>query len=231
MDEQQSDKLVKNKKVLWKGLAFIAASIILLLPFPHRRPLGDTVIMELGLPAYSNMETETGFHFVGIAVIIMVVYSLSQVSQALNKWRKRMVILGIIAVMVMPILLVESYQSTLARGIYTVGYDKERSHCTFEQLEGSSKARIDCLIPLENHSNKTVEFEIIFEESRFQEEETYSLLNKLGPHYVMLFPGQRKNLEFEEIIQLTESDFYSYWGQSSIVDIIIKDNQGRQRQL
>ncbi|MCD8509462.1 MAG: hypothetical protein LRY73_05980 [Bacillus sp. (in: Bacteria)] len=231
METNSPEGLVKNKEQLWKGLVFIAASIILLLPFPHRRPLGDTIIMELGLPAYSNMQTETGFHFVGIAVFIMVIYGLSQVSQALNKWRKRMVILGIIAVLTMPIWLVETYQSSLARGIYTVGFDKERSHCTFEQLDGSREASIDCMIPLENHSNETVEFEIIFEKSRFQEDETYSLINRAGPHYVTLLPGQRKQVEFRETIHLTEVDFYSQWGQSGFVDIILKDSQGRERQL
>ena len=229
--ELEEEKLIHSKKHLWIGVALLLLGTIIVLPYPYNFSLGETVMLAIGIPVYSNMETLSGFHFVGIAALIIFIAGLSYIVSSLNKWRGRILIFLLFFLPVLPNMIVETIQSSFATGVYAVSYKSEQSQCSYLLEEGTAEAKVECTISLENHRNKTVEFEVVFLDSRFDEVETSSLLNKRGPYYFTLQPRENKTYHFEEVIDVSGIDHYNYMSSSSNINIILRDDRGKERRL
>ncbi|MBU9723546.1 MULTISPECIES: hypothetical protein [Bacillaceae] len=229
MDEK---KLIENKRKFWIGVSILAAITIIVLPYPHDLALGETVLIALGIPPFSNMETYTGLHFVGISMFILLITGLTFIVQSINKWKGRIVILTLIFLPSIPTFIVETIQTTVASGVYAVSYDKDQSHCSFNTMEEFSFVEIECTIPLRNYQSEEVQLELVFLESRTSDIPTYSLLNTNGPYEMTLGPKTSQTLTIKERINLSDIEGdYSVSGSSSVVNIRLIDDEGRERRL
>ncbi|WP_416147298.1 hypothetical protein ACM26V_13830 [Salipaludibacillus sp. HK11] len=227
----EEEKLIQNRKQFWIGVTLLLITTVIVLPFPHNKLLGESLLLAIGIPPFSNMETYTGLHFVGIGSLILIIISLTYIAKSLSKWRIRIIILTLILFSALPHVIVDTLQSTFASGIYAISYESERSQCSFQLEGGETEGEIKCSIFLENKRNKAVDFEIVFQKSRFDEFETYSRLNQEGPYYFTLGPRESRYLEFNMKVDMSGEEIYSSRSRTDLVEIILRDNKGNERRL
>ncbi|UTR09851.1 hypothetical protein MM300_18490 [Evansella sp. LMS18] len=225
--------MIENYRMLTAGGVCLFLSMLFGLSFPHSSPFGELLLRAVGIPTYSNMDTETGIHFAGLTSFFLLLAGLFFVNHSLNKYNGRAVLTALAAVFLLPSALVSAYQATFATGIYGVSYEKDWSECLYEYVEEEQAASIECIIPLKNNGWGETEFEITFVEPSFRDQEmpTYSLLNETGPHIIELYPGENRLIRIKDTVNISAAEDFYQWSQSNYIDVNIKDDRGRERRL
>lgn len=223
----------KRTAFLITAVLLYVLTMFLIFPFPHQTPFGTQIFKGLGIPAYSNMEHEMGFHYVGITAVVFLLISLILFHQLLPKWNGRVVLTCILFFLLGPLGLINVYQTFIASGVHAISYEKEWSECTYELNEAEMVAHIECILALENKGRSDVHFEIELVERFYfsHDAKTYSYLNDLGPHLVELYSKDKKFVRLEGQFNVSNEENYIFSGQSNGIDVIIRDDAGRKRKL
>ncbi|ARK30213.1 hypothetical protein [Halalkalibacter krulwichiae] len=219
-----------KKPSLITAITLFLFGIVLHFPFPDRTPFGTRIFSVVGIPAYSNTETETGLHYVGLTALFCLVISLMIFYYLLPKWRGRVIFSLILIFLFVPTALISSYQSMFATGINGIVYHKEWSNCLYELNEIEMVAEIECVIPLENKGRTDVTFELEMVERFFSKDDlkTYSLLQS---QTIKLYRQQKKVIRIEGTFNMSGEEAYYYYSESSGIDIILKEESGKERML
>ncbi|SDC98024.1 hypothetical protein SAMN05421663_105298 [Terribacillus halophilus] len=214
--------MIKSKKMLWTSLVLFIVTTAMTIPFPHKNPLGETVVAMFQFP----IRTVHGLHYMGITALILFIASLFFLTRSLEKYHVRAVLLAIVIAVFLPSMIVEFYQKTLATGVDAVYYDEEWSNCDFEMVDGSTLSG-ECELPFENYSSDDVEFSVEFYEKYDFEDDTpmVSLLNDKAPHKVSLMGKERKLVKIKTRIDVSEMENHIEGGSASGVNIIIKSGE------
>ncbi|MFP7494396.1 hypothetical protein SFC66_11460 [Terribacillus saccharophilus] len=212
--------MIENMKLLVVGLVLFTLSAVMTFPFPNRYPLGETIAMQLDIPATYN-----GLHFVNIAAILLFIISLFFLTRSLKRYHKRVVVLAIVVIVFVPTMLVSAYQHTIATGVHAVNYEQEWSSCVLEMV-GESTMDGECELPFENYSNDKVQFTVeLYEDIPEGETPMVSLMNNGEPYEVELMPHERKIVKINKEIDVSNTANHIEWGQAWEVDVIIKSGE------
>ncbi|MFB4162817.1 hypothetical protein ACE1TI_03015 [Alteribacillus sp. JSM 102045] len=225
--------MIKHPYLLWAGISLFSLAYLLQFPFPHRTPFGEAIFRNLGIPPYSNMDTESGLHFFGLASLAALILSLFFIGHSLKKWQGKILFASISIFIITPSAIVSAYQSTMAAGVYAVDYDREKSSCSYEADEEKKEMYIQFSIPLENKSSEEVNVTVEFIESihRVEDVPTISLLNKEGIQEETLLPKEKDTFHFEETVDISDLEKYYYGGQANGINLILRDSNGNERSL
>ncbi|MFC0559770.1 hypothetical protein [Halalkalibacter alkalisediminis] len=218
---------------LYAAVLLFVLTMLFIFPFPNQTPFGTRIFNWLGIPAYSNMEHEMGFHYVGIIAMVFLLMSLILFHQMLPKWNGSVVLACILFFLFGPVVLINVYQTFLASGVHAISYEKEWSECIYELNEAEMVADIECILAFENKGKSEVDFEIELVERFYftHDAKTYSYLNDLGPHVVELYSKEKKFVRLEGQFQISDEENYIYSGNSKGIEVIIRDEAGRERKL
>ena len=198
--------------------------MVLVFPFPHKNPYGEAVISALNMP----IETVNGFHYLGIFALLLFFAGLYFLAKALKKYHIRYILLAVILTMVLPMFLVNSFQKTLATGIYAISYEENTSNCRFETIDENT-LRGKCELTFENHSKNEVQFAITFyDRYPFEEDrQMISLMKKGAPYKVAIKGKARKLITVETDIDISKMENHIDGGEAREVNIIIV--QGKKK--
>ncbi len=214
--------MVKSKKYLILAIIFFLISIALNFPFPHEYPVGQELSSAFNFP----ITTMNGVSYIGVSGLVLFIISLVFLVKSLNQYHLRMVLVTMFLVVFLPMEMVSAYQNTLATGIYAIEYERESSSCVFETKDEKTLT-VSCQLPFENHSNKTVRFNIGFYENYPFEDDMpmLSLLNEAGSHEVILHGKQRETIIVETKIDLSKLGVSYLSGESMGINLKIIDGE------
>lgn len=123
--------MIKSKTMLYLALILFIASLILNFPFPHESPYGETIASILNIP----LRSVNGFHYVGIASLVLLIASLYFLTKSVKKYHGRVVLFAIIIAIFAPSMIASSFQKTFASGIYAISYERDMSYCQFDMID------------------------------------------------------------------------------------------------
>ena len=214
--------MIKNKKMLYLALILFIASLVLIFPFPHENPYGETVASVLNIP----VQSVNGLQYVGIASLALLIASLYFLTKSVNKYHGRVVLLAIIIAMFVPSMIASSFQKTVATGIYAVSYERNWSNCRFVMIDETT-LQGECELPFENHNRNDVQFTIEFYEKYYFEDDVQmvSLMNNNAPYEVKLKGNERKTVKIKSEIDVSNIENHIESGSSTGVNIIIKSGE------
>lgn len=214
--------MIKNKKTLFIAIILFIASMILNFPFPHKSPFGETIASVFNIPVRSV----NGLHYIGITSLVLLIVSLVFLGLSLKKYHGRSVLLAIIIGMLAPPMIAESFQKTLATGIYAVDYDRENSSCHFEMTDDTT-LHGECELPFVNHSKKDVQFTVEFYDKYYMEDDIQkvSLMNNNAPYEVEIEGKSKKTIIIESDIDVSNMENHVEHGGGTFVNIIIKSGE------
>lgn len=201
--------------------------MILNVPFPNRYPLIETRLSILNIP----IQTESGFHIIGIVSLVLILTGLIMLSISLKKYSGRMMVVAIIALKFVPLFFIFVYQSTFAQGIYALSYDSEESMCTFEMIQDDMLSG-NCALQFKNHQNKDVQFQLEFQEERWHEDDPrmVEMMNNEAPYEITIQGKQEKTVYMNTLIDVSQVKNHIEGGQANDVDIIIR-SRDKEREL
>lgn len=211
--------MLKNKKLLSISLILFVISFVLNFPFPHEYPYGESIVSILNIP----IRTTHGLHVVGVASLLLLIASLYFLAKALKKHKGRFVLLAILLALFFPPFLADTYQQTLATGIYAISYDEETSGCNFEMLNDKIM-QVDCEFSFHNYSNDNITFNIDFYETYTFEDDhrMVSLLNLIEPYEVTIKPKISDTVKVETEIDVSEIKTHVTNGSASHINLMIR---------
>ncbi|MGG1396752.1 hypothetical protein ABE288_02695 [Bacillus salipaludis] len=188
-------------------------------PFPHEHPYGETIVSVLNIP----LRTVGGIQYVGIISLCLLLVSLYLLWTSVEKYRTRIVWLGIFLALFAPSYIARSFQKTFAKGIYAIYYDRDASNCKFE-MTNKTTLHGKCELPFENYSREDVFFTIEFYEKYPFEEDVnmVTLMNNNAPYKVSLRGKERKRVKIETYIDVSKMKNHAVSGESNSISIIIK---------
>ncbi|QHS23807.1 hypothetical protein GWK91_13000 [Virgibacillus sp. MSP4-1] len=215
--------MLANQRLFYMAFIPFIAAMILNFPFPHRHPFGEEIVSILNIP----VATVNGLQSVGLTSLLLLIISLFMFYNSLKKYQSRFVLMAIIAGIFLPNALADTYQKTLADGIYAISYDQEASECSFEMITADTMQAV-CELPFENLNGKDVSFHIDFYDQYPFEEEArmVSLLNQIEPYKATIKADNYKLVTIKANIDVSEVDNHVTSGTAGHVNIIIK--QGDQ---
>jgi hypothetical protein len=140
-------------------------------------------------------------------------------------------LLALLLAVFLPHGIVIAYQKTLASGIYAISYERNQSSCSFEMINENTLYG-SCNLPFENHSDQEVHFSVEFYEKYLFEDEKpmMSLMNDPGPYEVVLKGKERRTVQIEAEIDISEMKNYVTSGEALMVNIMMKSG-GKSRKL
>lgn len=214
--------MIKNKNYLILAIIFFFISIALNFPFPHEYPVGQELSSAFRFP----LTTMDGVSYIGITGLVLFIFSLFFLVKSLEMYHKRMVLVAMILVVFLPLEMVNAYQKTFATGIYAVEYERGESFYRFEMKDDTTLYAV-CHLPFENHSNRTVQFNIEFYEKYLFEDDypMLSLLNEGGPYEVTLHGKERQMVRIETEIDLSRLGRDSLSGEGWGINLMIVDGE------
>ncbi|WP_436372184.1 hypothetical protein [Cytobacillus sp. BC1816] len=218
--------MIKNKKLFVASVALIVISIALNFPFPHQYPLGEAALMILNIP----IKSADGFHYAGVFILFLLVLGMIFLHRSLERYHLRSFFAVIVIVSLLPPFLAESYQKTLADGIYAVSYVKDESLCKFEMISEETLQGI-CELSFENYSNDEVSFTIGFYDRYLTEEDfqMLSLMNSGEHNNVKLLPNEAKVVRIKKEIDVSQIKNHVESGEAAYVSIIIKSGDKNRK--
>ena len=214
--------MIKDKKLIYFALIPFFISIALNFPFPHKNPYGEAGVSVLNIPVTSV----NGFHYVGIASLLLLITSLYLLVKSLKKYHVRFVLIAIMVAVFAPLFVAGAFQKTIATGIYAISYQSDKSTCKFEMKNETTLHGV-CELPFENYSRNNTQFNIEFYEHYLFEENVrmVSLMNNDAPYEVRLRGKERKRVIIETDIDVSQMENHIEGGQASFVTIIIKSGE------
>jgi hypothetical protein len=214
--------LIKNAKYLFISIFLLIFSMALNFPFPHEYPLGQETASAFNIP----ISTANDLHYIGVAALLLLGLSMYFLVKSLEKFQARLVLLALLLAVFLPYGIVSGYQKTLASGIYAVSYDRNHSSCSFEMVNENTLIG-SCNLPFENNSDQNVYFSVEFYEKYLFEDERLmvSLMNEPGPYEVVLKGKERRTVQIEAEIDISEMKNHVTSGEALMVNIIMKSGR------
>ncbi|CAH0346629.1 hypothetical protein [Bacillus sp. CECT 9360] len=220
----------KRNYLIW-GIILFIISFILDFPFPNASPYGETIFKSVGLPVYSNPESQEGILFVGITSFILFFVSLYLLNNSFKKYNIRIVLSLFVFGIAGSHLLIYTYQNTIATGIYAIGYEEEFSRCEFETSKDGKKLNGKCYILLANYSSKEAQFTLKFKTTDIDDPYDFNqLMNRNGPYELNLYGHEKKIIEIETAIDVTKIKEHPESGEANGMGIVLFEND-RKREL
>ncbi|MFE8699788.1 hypothetical protein ACFYKX_04025 [Cytobacillus sp. FJAT-54145] len=217
--------MLKNKKLLFISVILFVISIILNFPFPHEYRYGELIFSIVNIP----IQTTQGIQVVGITSLILLITSLFFLARSLKKYTGRFVLLAIVLAMLLPSMLADSYQKTLASGIYAISYDEETSECRFDMVTDHT-IQAECEFTFQNYSNDDVNFSIDFYETYpFEDIKMVSLMGIHAPYEANIEPNDTKQITLKTMIDVSNMKEHVETGSASYVNIMIKAGEKVRR--
>ncbi|MBM7585326.1 hypothetical protein JOC86_001868 [Bacillus pakistanensis] len=212
--------MIKNTKLFCLALLFLIATMIVKFPFPHEAPFSDRIAGVLNIPNKSI----NGLNYGGIAAVLLLITSLFLLVKSIEKYHGRFVLLAIIIVLFFPSFIVNTYQKTMAKGIYAVSYERDLSKCHFK-LSNESTLHGVCELSFVNHSKDDVQFAIEFYEKYDERIAMETLMNNNGSSVIKLRGNERKNVKIEKQIDVSQMENYIESGSTTDVNIKMKSGK------
>ena len=194
LDRKGGLRVIQHKKLFIFGLVSVIICFLLSLSFPNGRPLAEIIVSDVGWSVYSNNDMQSGWNYVGIALFFIFLNGVSYMFYSMKKYQFRAVGLALIIGILGPSYVGMAYKSTFANGIHAITYEKQFSECTYEMDEATNKLHGQCWIPMQNHSNDHVSFNLEFLEHRMDDFKMDSLMNVEGPYTIKLYSNETKQI-------------------------------------
>jgi hypothetical protein len=216
-------RIVRNYKRLYIAIGFFILVMIVNLPFPHEVPFGSGSIWIMNI----TIRDADGFNLVGVFLLMVLCVGIYLLATSLERYRVRLVLLGLFLYSTLPLLVINVYQNTLASGIYAVDYDLDSSECQFDQLD-DKRMGVTCNLPLENLSDDEVKFDVrFFNETLFEEKNLVPLMNEDGPYEVSLQGHETKVVRIQTELDVPRLNGFSSGGSQIHIEI----SQGSKMRL
>ncbi|HSI66817.1 MAG TPA: hypothetical protein VK947_05335 [Planococcus sp. (in: firmicutes)] len=218
--------MIRSKSFLFLSLSLICFAAILSWPFPDNPLIGMRFAI-FGIP----ITTDHGYDWMGLSSVIILLAGLILLGSSLKSNRLLAGIAALLVFMFVPPVLTETYQTTLATGIYAVSANSDDSTCDFSRDGESEILNGVCRINFTNHSREEVTFQLLFTE-RYHDDGIMmmALMNLNGPLTVSLPPDGETTIEFEETIDTSEIPNAIYSGSASGLELKIFDDE-KERDL
>lgn len=218
--------MIKSKKYLVYASILYVITLVLNFRYPNEATFGETVFSALKIPTSMN-----GFQYVGIISFAILLASLTFLSMSLAKYQTRLIILALVLCNVIPFFIANTYQKTLASGIYAVNYERDQSNCQFEMTD-ESKLHGVCELPFENYRDRDVQFSLTFYDPFIAEGEApmLAMMNLNGPYTVHLKGKESKLVKIETDIDVSKLENHIESGEANGISIIIV-SKGKSRKL
>lgn len=192
--------IVRNSKRLYIAIGFFILVMILNFPFPHVKPFAEANFGIMNIPISSS----SGLHYFGIFSLVLLIIGIYFLTTSLEKYRVRLVILALVVYSLLPLVIVEFYQTTLASGIYAVKYEQDSSKCQFDTVDNKTIEGI-CELTFKNYSNDDVHFDVTF----YDNADLISLMNEGSLYEVSLSAKETKTVHFKTKIGTSNSNAYT----------------------
>lgn len=144
--------------------------------------------------------------WLSIFYLILLFISFILLVKSLKKNKVLAVIVASICFVLGPSFLEHQYQKTFATGIQAVHYDYTNSSCSFEKLTGK-KMHIQCSLVMSNYNDRPITVPIIIDIS--SDESDFMALNNLldrnGPYEIEIKPQKDQRIEFETILDISNT--------------------------
>lgn len=221
--------MIRNKRFLLIAAILFVIVLVLNISYPNYYPFGETILLKLHLPTriFEN------FHTIGNISTILLIVGLYLFAKSLNKYRIRLIILIIILLSILPSAIIGLYQSTFAKGIYTISYEQQAANCNFEMVKEQVLEGI-CALPMKNWSNKKVEFQLEFLDpwrtDNPEDPEMVTLMNYNGPYNVKLTRKESKTVYIKAKIDVSKMKNHIEGGDAQGINIRITSG-GKVREL
>lgn len=213
--------IVRNLKKLYIAIGFFILVMILNFPFPHVKPFAEANFWIMNIPISSS----SGLHYLGIFSLVLLIIGIYFLSTSLEKYRVRLVILALVVYSLLPLVIVESYQTTFASGIYAVKYEQDSSHCEFDMVDDKTMEGV-CELTFKNYSSEDVRFDVTFyDKEDFEPDSMITLMNEGSPSEVSILGKETKTVHFKTDIDISKLNGYTN-GSFSYVNI--KISQGKK---
>lgn len=219
--EGETSHLIRHQKRFLLSMCFFIVVMIINFPFPHEQAFAAASL------SIMNLQSSNGLHYLAMLSVVLLCIGMYLLGTSLEKYRVRSIFLTFVLISIVPHVLTNIIQNTIATGIYAVDYDKESSLCEFNMVDDKKKViTATCAFTFENLSNKRVDFGI-----RFQETDPYlfnfsSYLNEGAPHQVSLQAKERKTIHLS--LEFDPDHLESFEGTSGYVSIqLIKGKKFR----
>jgi len=214
--------IIKSKPALIGSFIILAICMYLFFPFPNNVMI-DSQAAFMSFP----IRDQDGYVLLGIIGSILFILALILLFNGMKKYQFRTVLVVVIAYAILPNMLITTYQETLANGIAAISYDNN-GQCNFELVD--EKMNGECNLVLHNRSNEAVSFELEFIDSSFMEENMRmeSLMNLAGPHNITIEANQRKSIQLNESIDLSNVPKHIGGGSSFGIHIQLTDKEKKR---
>lgn len=213
--------MIKNKTYFYFSIILMVLVIVLNFPFPHGQShLTDVSVLNI------SITTVDGIQYTGMAIFLLLVLGLYLLVKSLGKYRGRIILLAILVISFAPLIIVKSYQHTIATGIYAISYERDQSNCSFNMIDENILQGI-CQLPFKNYSSKDVQFTIEFYEQYIFDDDVrmLSLMNNDNPYKVNIEGKETKHVKIESNIDVSKLEHYTTNGSASHVNLIIKSGE------
>ncbi|MFJ7730627.1 hypothetical protein ACIQXF_01905 [Lysinibacillus sp. NPDC097231] len=212
--------MIRNKAALISSIVILGICMYLYFPFPNN------VMLEARSTFMSfPISDQNGYIVLGIIGSVLFIIAMILLGKGIKKYHFRIIVIVVIAYAFLPMLLITTYQETLARGIMAISYDGNGT-CNFESV---SEDLLDgeCNFVLHNRSNEPVSFELEFLDSYFTEEEMQweSIMNLAGPYRITIEANRKKSIHLKELLDLSEIPKHIVGGTSSYVHFKLIDGE------
>ena len=210
---------MENKKFIYISIILLFISMALNFPFPHENPYG----VELVSIFNRSVTTVNGIDYVATISLLLLITSLFLLVKSLKKYHVRFVLIAIVIAVLPPPFVANSFQKTIATGIYAISYQSDESICSF-QMKNETVMHGECELIFENYRSKSTQFSIEFyEDYPFEDDiRMISLMNNGSPYEVSLSGKERKRVIIETDIDVSQMENQYLSGEANVVNIIIK---------
>lgn len=212
--------MIRNKAALISSIVILGLCTYLFFPFPNNEMLNARSTF-MSFP----IRNQDGYVLFGIIGSILFIIAIILVIYGMKKYHFRTVVIVLILYSILPNVLITMYQETVANGIKAISYDGN-GNCNFENVS-KDQLNGECNLILQNHSNKTVTFELEFIDSGFMEDDVRmeSLMNTAGPYMITIGANQKKSIHLKELLDLSNVPNHIHSGESSNVHFKIMDGE------
>ncbi|QBP42743.1 hypothetical protein [Paenisporosarcina antarctica] len=212
--------IVRNLKKLYIAIGIFILVMILNFPFPHVKPFAEANFGIMNI----SISSSSGLHYLGIFSLVLLIIGIYFLATSLEKYRVRLVILALVVYSLLPLVIVESYQTTFASGIYAVKYEQDSSNCEFDRVDDKTMAGV-CELTFRNYSNDDVHFDVTFyNKEDFESDSMISLMNEGSPYKVSLSGKETRTVHFNTEIDISNLNAYTN-GIFSLVNIQIRQGK------
>lgn len=207
--------IVRNLKRLYIAIGFFILVMILNFPFPHVKPFAEANFWIMNI----SISSSSGLHYLGIFSLVLLIIGIYFLATSLEKYRVRLVILALVVYSLLPLVIVESYQTTFAAGIYAVKHEQDSSNCKFDTVD-DKKIEGVCELTFKNYSNEDVDFDVTF----YDNADLISLMIEGSPYKVSLSGKETRTVQFKTEIDISDLNAYTS-GIFSLVNIQIRQGK------